>query len=111
MHQAELNIPYNLIALPAECNGVAMEYTLFNWHFQHLLLIYYLLAETTFTFCPLGYNLALSLTIVACLLHLLVHPRTHLVHLNKYMHTCTTRPFPLQVPHVFTLSPPLPLQV
>ncbi len=83
MHQAELNKPYNLIALSTECNGVALEYTLFDWYFQHFLFIYYLFAKTSLTFGPLGYNLTLSLAVVACFLNLLVHARTHLVHLQS----------------------------
>jgi hypothetical protein len=89
MHQAELNKPYNLIALSTECNGVTLEYTLLDWYFQHLLLIYYLFAETTLAFCPLGYYFTLSLAVVACFLDLLVHAGTHLVHLQSihaYLH-------------------------
>lgn len=59
-----------------------MEGTHIERHLHHFLLVLHLLPITGLALLALLNNLALSLAGVAILLHLLVHPRAHLVHLH-----------------------------
>ena len=61
---------------------MSVEGTHIERHLHHLLLVLHLFPITGLALLALLNNLALSFAGVAILLHLLVHPRTHLVHLH-----------------------------
>ena len=71
-----------LVSLRVENNRMSMEGAFIKRYFECFGLIKYLLALTTFTFLSLLYNLAFTIAFVTGFLNLLVHARTHLVHLN-----------------------------
>ena len=59
-----------------------VEGSLFKWHLDYLLFCHCLPAETGLAFTSLSDGLPLALTSIAVLLHLLVHARSHLEHLD-----------------------------
>lgn len=89
---------------------MALEDSFLDRYFNGLFLVDYLLSHTDFALSTLGNDLSLSFAGITSLLDLLVHAWTHLVHLNHWRNTCTTRPFPLHPVQVLTPSPPFPLQ-
>lgn len=62
-----------------------MESSFFNGHLYHFLLCYNLLSKAAFAFCAFCNNLSLSSTNITCLLNLLIHAWTHLIHLQLLM--------------------------
>lgn len=72
----------DLVSFAAQADGVSMENSFFYWHLDYFLLANYLSSEAGFAFAPFWKNLSFSLTGIAVLLDLLVHSRSHLVHLR-----------------------------
>lgn len=60
-----------------------MEGSLLDRYLQSLFFGQNFLSGTSFAFCTFRNDLSLSLASIASLLNLLIHSRTHLIHLNN----------------------------
>ena len=103
MHQAESYKPYNFIALSAESDSMPMEGSWLQGNLHLFELVYDLFPLTRLAFTALRDNLALTSAVVTVLLHLLVHSRPHLVHLN-YSALALTGRTSLYILPAFTLT-------
>ena len=60
-----------------------MRYSFLYAYLNGFLFFYNLFAFTSCTFSTLSNDLSLSLALITCFLHLLIHARPHLIHLHN----------------------------